>query len=271
MVTLAITPQVLFQFESQETAVLATTGRRMPANGSATFLSASFHRSTIRHPGIIVTANQRIVGTDYPYFLTHSWAQPYRARQHLRLAESETETEFDDFRRIQGDVYSIAGVFFTEHVVKTLRPKLTATDEKLTAALNSFETWDGLVNADSRIAPLVSQMRLAFRSRILTAALGDALVRNYQWSNFDTTLDRIIKDEPADWLPKGFRKLMPIFIVRVTTRLIKNLTRILGADESKWTWGEMAKARFSASAGGCAVNWRAIHNPTVSAERNWRT
>ena len=31
--------------------------------------------------GIIVTANQRIVGTDYSYFLTHSWAQPYRARR----------------------------------------------------------------------------------------------------------------------------------------------------------------------------------------------
>ena len=35
--------------------------------------------------GIIVTANQRIVGTDYPYFLTHSWAQPYRARRIWEL------------------------------------------------------------------------------------------------------------------------------------------------------------------------------------------
>ena len=35
--------------------------------------------------GIIVTANQRIVGTDYPYFLTHSWAQPYRARRIFDL------------------------------------------------------------------------------------------------------------------------------------------------------------------------------------------
>ena len=193
--------------------------------------------------GIIVTANQRIIGTDYPYFLTHSWAQPYRARRIFDLLSQKPKLNSDDFRRIQGDVYSIAGVFFTQHVVKTLRPKLTATDEKLTAALDSFEKWDGLVNADSRIAPLVSQMRLALRSKILTAALGDQLVRNYQWSNFDTTLDRIIKDEPADWLPKGFASYADLYRA-CYDEAVKNLTRTLGADESKWTWGEMAKARF---------------------------
>ena len=193
--------------------------------------------------GIIVTANQRIIGTDYPYFLTHSWAQPYRARRIFDLLSEKPKLNSDDFRRIQGDVYSIAGVFFTQHVVKTLRPKLTATDEKLTAALDSFEKWDGLVNADSRIAPLVSQMRLALRSKILTAALGDQLVRNYQWSNFDTTLDRIIKDEPADWLPKGFASYADLYRA-CYDEAIKNMTRTLGADESKWTWGEMAKARF---------------------------
>jgi len=193
--------------------------------------------------GIIVTANQRIIGTDYPYFLTHSWAQPYRARRIFDLLSEKPKLNSDDFRRIQGDVYSIAGVFFTQHVVKTLRPKLTATDEKLTAALDSFEKWDGLVNADSRIAPLVSQMRLALRSKILTAALGDQLVRNYQWSNFDTTLDRIIKDEPADWLPKGFASYADLYRA-CYDEAVKNLTRTLGADESKWTWGEMAKARF---------------------------
>ena len=37
--------------------------------------------------GIIVTANQRIIGRDYLYFLTHSWAQPYRARRILELLQ----------------------------------------------------------------------------------------------------------------------------------------------------------------------------------------
>jgi len=193
--------------------------------------------------GIIVTANQRIVGTDYPYFLTHSWAQPYRARRILDLLSQKPKLNADDFRRVLGDVYSIAGVQFTQQVVKTLGPTLTPADEKLSAALKTFETWDGMMNADSRVAPLAAQMRIAFRSRILTAALGETLIQNYQWSNFDITLDRIIKDQPKDWLPKNFTNYADLFRASYDDA-IKVLTRNLGSDETKWTWGGMAKVRF---------------------------
>ncbi|HKY42975.1 MAG TPA: penicillin acylase family protein, partial [Pyrinomonadaceae bacterium] len=193
--------------------------------------------------GIIVTANQRIVGTDYPYFLTHSWAQPYRARRILDMLTEKPKLSIDDFRRVLGDVYSIAGVTFTREVVKTLRPTLTPSDEKLRATLDAFEKWDGQVKAESTVAPLVSQMRQAFRSRILRAALGPDLIRNYGWANFDTTLDRVIKDQPAAWLPKEFASYAEL-LRACYEDAIRNLTNSLGADQSKWTWGEQAKARF---------------------------
>jgi len=193
--------------------------------------------------GIIVSANQRIVGTDYPYFLTHSWAQPYRARRIWDLLNEKPKLSADDFRRVLGDVYSIAGVMFTKEAVKLLRPKLTPADEKLALTLDAFEKWDGRVNAESTVAPVVSQMRLAFRSKILTAALGQELVRNYQWSNFDTTLDRVLKDQPAAWLPKEFSSYADLMRA-CHDEALATLTRNLGADQSKWTWGDMQKARF---------------------------
>jgi penicillin amidase len=193
--------------------------------------------------GIIITANQRIVGTDYPYFLTHSWAQPYRARRIFTLLNEKPKHSIDDFRRIQGDVYSIAGVFFAEQAVKLLRPKLTESDEKLKAALDAFEKWDGRVNAESTVAPLLSQMRLAFRSKILAAALGPDLVRHFQWSNFDTTLDRIIREQPADWLPKEFPSYADLMRASYD-EAVATLTKNLGADPTKWTWGDLVKARF---------------------------
>jgi penicillin amidase len=193
--------------------------------------------------GMIVTANQRIVGTDYPYFLTRSWAQPYRARRIFDLLNEKPKHSSEDFRRILGDVYSIAGVSFTQEAVKLLKPRLTASDEKLQATLEAFEKWDGRLNADSTVGPIASQMRLAFRSKILAAALGPELVRRFQWSNFDTTLDRILKDQPADWLPKEFPSYADL--MRAShDEAIANLTRMLGADQSKWTWGELVKARF---------------------------
>ena len=193
--------------------------------------------------GIIVTANQRIVGTDYPYFLTHSWAQPYRARRIWNLLNEKPKLSADDFRRVLGDVYSIGGVLFTNEAVKLLRPKLTPNDDKLRATLDAFEKWDGRVNAESTVAPIASQMRLAFRSKILTAALGQELVHNYQWSNFDTTLDRVLKDQPAAWLPKEFSSYADL-LRACYDEAISNLTKTLGAEETKWTWGDLQKARF---------------------------
>lgn len=202
--------------------------------------------------GIIVTANQRIVGTDYPYFLTHSWAQPYRARRITNLLNEKPKLSAEDFRRILGDTYSIAGVLFAQEAVKLLRPKLTPADEKLRATLDAFEKWDGRVNAESTVAPVLGMMRLAFRSKILTAAMGQELVKNYQWSNFDTTLDRVLKERPASWLPKEFASYEDL-LKACYAEAISNLTQRLGADETKWTWGDYAKARFPHPLGGAPL------------------
>jgi penicillin amidase len=193
--------------------------------------------------GIIVTANQRIVGNDYPYFLTHSWAQPYRARRILDLLTRTPKLSTDDFRRIQGDVYSIGNVLFAREIAKSLRPRLTPADTKLSELLESFDRWDGLVKADSHIAPLLWQIRIAFRSRVLTAALGDDLVKTYQWGNFDVTIDRLITEQPKDWLPKEFSSYSDLLLACYQDARAA-LTKNIGTDESQWTWGEMAKVRF---------------------------
>ena len=193
--------------------------------------------------GIIVTANQRIVGTDYPYFLTHSWAQPYRARRIFELLNQKPKLTTDDFRRIQGDVYSIGSVSFARATSKILRSGLKPDETKLGEMLDALDSWDGLINPDSRVAPLVLQMRIAFRSRILAAALGDELIKVYQWSNFDTTTDRLMAEQLKEWLPKEFTSYADLLRACYDDAR-KVMVRTLGEDESKWKWGEMFKVNF---------------------------
>lgn len=194
--------------------------------------------------GIIVTANQRIVGTDYPYFLTHSWAQPYRARRILTLLNEKQKVTADDFRTVQGDTYSLSGTTFAREVSRTLRRQLaTAADDKLLDAVSKFESWDGRLNVDSVVAPVVAQMRIAFRSRIINEAVGEERAKIFGWGNFDTTLDRIITDQPSEWLPKKF-KTYADFLRVCYDDARQALTKSLGADESQWTWGNMVKVRF---------------------------
>jgi penicillin G amidase len=194
--------------------------------------------------GMVVTANQRIVGSDYPYFLTHSWAQPYRAHRILDLLKQKKRMTANDFRAIQGDTYSIAAATFAREVAKSLKGHATAqSNEKLRETIAAFEGWDGHLNAEARVAPLVAQMRLAFRSKIINGALGLERARMFAWSNFDTTLDRIITTQPSDWLPSGFNTYADLYLACYEEGR-QTLTKSLGADETKWVWGEMVKARF---------------------------
>jgi len=90
---------------------------------------------------------------------------------------------------------------------------------------------------------MLQQMRIAFRSRVLTAALGEDLVKTFQWGNFDMTIDRLITEQPKDWLPKEFSSYVDLLLACYQdARTV--LTKNIGTDESKWTWGEMVKVRF---------------------------
>lgn len=192
--------------------------------------------------GIIVTANQRVVGADYPYFLSHVWAQPYRSRRIFDLLSQRQKLTAGDFRRIQGDTYAIAGALFAREAVKTMRGQ--TMDNQMRESLASFAAWDGRLDADSKVAPVVAQMRIAFRQRVLQAALGDQLFKTFVWPNSDTLIDRVINEQPREWLPKEFNSYADLLRASYADAR-QALTKSLGPDEAKWTWGNMSPGRFS--------------------------
>ena len=194
--------------------------------------------------GIIVTANQRIVGQDYPYFLTRLWPAPYRARRILNLLQAKPKLTINDFRAILGDTYSIAGANFASEVVKLARGQAaTAADGKWRETIQLLESWDGHMNADSRAALMVATMRSDFSNRIYTAAMGAELAKNYGWPNRETLIDRILTEKPREWLPKEFKDYAEMLrACEASAR--ETLSKRFGADESKWTWGQQAQVRF---------------------------
>ncbi|MGQ0762209.1 MAG: penicillin acylase family protein [Acidobacteriota bacterium] len=190
--------------------------------------------------GMIVTANQRVVGSSYPYFVSHAWASPYRARRIFDLLSAKSKLTTDDFRKIQGDVYSIAGKTFAQHAAKSLR----SAGFQPASFISDLESWDGMMSADSSMAVIVAQMRPAFRARILNAVLGPELAKVYGWPESEVLVDRIAGEQPREWLPKEFATYADLFKASYEDAR-QTLTKNLGADESKWSWGAQTKARFT--------------------------
>ncbi|HEX8131639.1 MAG TPA: penicillin acylase family protein [Pyrinomonadaceae bacterium] len=203
--------------------------------------------------GLIVTANSRVVGRSYPHHLTHEWAAPYRARRIYDLLDGKRKLTAEDYRAVQGDVYSIYGVGFARSAAGLLRAlpphadvagEQTIQDGKLREAVAALEQWDGRVTADSRVAVLVAEMSIAFRRRILNAALGEARARSFRWGSYDLFFGRIAAERPAEWLPKEFANYGELM-----RACFEDARAVLsarhGADESAWTWGRHYPARFS--------------------------
>ena len=192
--------------------------------------------------GIIVTANNRIVGNSYRHHLTHEWAAPYRARRIYDLLQATPRLTIDDFRRIQGDVFSIGAAEFAREAASLLS-RAANNDAQIIETVRLLQAWDGRVNSDSRAALLVAELRSAFRRRILTHLLGQERARTFSWGNgvFNETL---IRTRPAEFLPREFRNYEDLLRACLAdARAV--LTQRHGANENEWTWGRFAQVRFS--------------------------
>ncbi|HEX8335584.1 MAG TPA: penicillin acylase family protein, partial [Pyrinomonadaceae bacterium] len=194
--------------------------------------------------GIIVTANSRVVGRDYPHFLTHAWAPPTRARRIHDLLTAKQKLTAEDFRAVQADAYTISGATFAREVAKVAREAgLDAKDEKWRETVRLFETWDGQLEPDARAPRLAVGMAGAFRMKILAGALGPDLAKKYRWPASAIFFDRVIQERPREWLPREFASYAEL-LDAAHREARESLTKSLGADEAKWTWGARLPVNF---------------------------
>jgi penicillin amidase len=192
--------------------------------------------------GIIATANNRVVGVDYPYYITDTWACPYRARRIYDLLSASTRLSVDDCRAIQADTYSQTDAIFVREVMNLARP-LASSYPEWREIVATFDGCDAMLKANSHAMPFALAMHNEFRRRILAAALGPGRARTYNWPNSDTFFDELITARPREWLPPAFDSYEAM-ILACYRYAIGALPRRLGPDRSQWTWGRLALAHF---------------------------
>jgi penicillin G amidase len=114
----------------------------------------------------------------------------------------------------------------------------------LGATMDVLAAWDGRATPDSRGALLVNEMRQTFLNRVLAGALGAERARQYRWGNRETFIDYLVTAWPQAWLPKEFASWQELLIA-CEADARANLTKLLGSDEAKWTFGNAMQIRFN--------------------------
>ena len=189
--------------------------------------------------GVIVTANNRVVGSGYPHLVTRAWEVPYRAHRIWELLASKPKLSTDDFQTIQADTYAYADVIFTRAVVDVGKSQASPAAEWI-SMVKTFEGWNGRASADSRVLPLAVAMRRVFVQKLLEAALGAERAKEYEWPNRDTLIDQIVTIRPDAWLPKEYPTYADLLLACWKEAHAVLVARA-GADESGWTWGRVGR------------------------------
>lgn len=133
-----------------------------PSNDWQGFVSqAEMPRILDPAKGYLVTANQRILGSGFPYPVATRWASPVRAKRIAELIEAPGKLDHRRAERIQLDVSSLEHREF----MKLAAPLLGAGWQ------SRFQGWDGVADADSKQFLEAELLKNNFRAQLLNRVL----------------------------------------------------------------------------------------------------
>ena len=180
--------------------------------------------------GVLFSANQRIVASDYPHFLTYDWAVPYRARRIADvLGDGETFAS-DDFRRLQNDTLSLMARDF---LPRLLAGSLSVRGEAIRPDLAA---WDRTMAPD-RPEPLIFHAWYrALVARIFADELGEEFSRLN--SRRPLAVERVLDEEP-EWCDDVTTDEAETCAGQIARALDDGLDWIAaeyGSDVAAWRW-----------------------------------
>ncbi len=198
----------------------------------------------IRDPaaGYIANANQRVTLPDYPHFITHHWALPFRFQRITQLIDAQPTHSQADLGRLHADVKSLA--------VAQMLPRLQKAQSAhplAAAAQAQLATFDGTMAAD-KAAPLIYwAWHRHLTQQVLTDDLGAPLYDRLlgQRGYFDALEGVLGSGDPwwCDDKATSAVETCPQQIDRAFTAALDELQAAQGLDVAAWQWGKAHIAR----------------------------
>lgn len=195
--------------------------------------------------GRIVTANQKIVPPDYPYWLGADWAEPYRAERIDAMLSTSQKLTVDDFARMQLDVVSGPARDLLPLLLDAMPPE-AAPDPRARALLEALRGWNREMRA-SAVEPLVfAAWARELARKIYADELGDLFEE--AWAERFPFVSHVLaqRDGTGRWCDDVSTARPETCAERVADAFraaLGDLSSRYGDDPSKWTWGRAHRAR----------------------------
>ncbi|MEO6656100.1 MAG: penicillin acylase family protein [Pyrinomonadaceae bacterium] len=183
--------------------------------------------------GLIVTANQRIVGTSYKYTqMSRDAGSPWRARRIHDALSAKGKITMDDVRDVQLDVFNIP--------LSNLAKEIVKADAASPETLGILKGWDGKMTRDSRGAVLANEIRGCVATKMAddNKPVPVFYIR-------ERIVDWAVREKTARWLPSPFANYTELLkSCDSSSRTSLSDAKRFGPDDAMWLWGKIFMSRF---------------------------
>ena len=210
----------------------------------------------IRNPedGLIVTANNRIVGEDYPYYISLSYAPDHRARRILDRLSGLQNATVEDMAAIHSEIVSIPAQVYSKFLANLSPEGMSQIEE---ASIEHLKLWDGSMDRDLVAPTIYSAIRSEIHGRYFSRLFGrlseDALgvqgrgapghlrqLASLLVADLQSGVE-VVRPPDPDWEWDFDSELYQGFYEAVH-RLSRSGAG-LGRDVDSWKWGDVHRTR----------------------------
>ncbi len=193
--------------------------------------------------GYVATANNRIVGDDFPYKVTGEYQPDYRITRIRQLIEQSSQHTAASFANIHSDIRSLPGL-----QLASMAGRLTANSSIAQTARDILATWDGEMHPDSQGATIYTTLREHLQKEVFSKAnehlkssvgLGGMLVQpgdDLLLMAFPELLQQL-EARNDSWL--GDSRSWDVVLNQAWERALEELVNQLGNKVEGWTFGHI--------------------------------
>ncbi|MBN1401630.1 MAG: penicillin acylase family protein, partial [Anaerolineae bacterium] len=203
--------------------------------------------------GYVATANQPVVGAEYPYLLSYvaDVDKGYRASRIVELLEAaDDDLTIEEVARIQGDDQSVSAI----EVISYLGG-IPLEDPELLAARDRLLAWDGQMHMDSPEGTLYGYFWMALVRRTFGDQLPEELWPGH--SHAQGIVYHLLQDREDGWwddIRTPERETREEILASALADGYSDARRELGKRPERWAWGSVHTATFAnQTLGGCGI------------------
>ena len=199
--------------------------------------------------GFLVTANNRVVGDDYPHHITSEWYDGFRAKRIEDLLLAGDEHDLDGFEAMQSDVVSNLGLEAARRL-----GRLSPTTQRESSAIERLRSWDGDLGPETIAGTIYQAFLLRLAREVARAAIGDRDLAERWLDRADNGFTTHVTS-PWRWhshlmklWEEGDEELIgrpwDALVLESLSGALDDLGDRFGPDPEGWRWGHVHEIEF---------------------------